>query len=373
MNRRPLAYFFALALVSCNALAPPTPPTSAARVSSQHAMRPRAKEAVLYVGSVWPIFSVYRLGSSKPLRTVKTSIGVDTFALDSLGDLYVAEGGIDDGAVFVYDVTHLKVLREMGLEASSSLAVDANNYLYDANCSAVSIYPPNSNKSEQVLHHGAQCQVLLDSSGRLYVATNAAVDIYTPKKSSGHVRFARRLHSAAGSSKALAFDASGDLIVADCVTCYYSSPPRSDYIEEYAAGSYGHLLTITRGIYAPVAVAVDSRDLLYVANSPGYASSGSARGWISVYARGSTRPLRKITDGIDQPVALAIDPSGNLYVANYRGNSVTAYAPGTRKPMLTIRDGLKRPTSLLIRDDARGGPQQSAFATVSSRPVPDPE
>lgn len=345
MNRRPLACFYAVVLASCSSLAPQTPATSADSIASRQAVRPEAKGGVLYVGSSWPIFSVYRLGSAKPMRTVKTSVFVDAFALDSLGNLYIAEGGVDDGGVWVYDAANLKVLRVMGLEASASLAVDANNYLYDANCSVVSIYPPNSNKSEQTLRHGAQCPILLDRSENLYVATSAAVDIYTPKKNPGHVRFVRRLHSEVGSGKALALDSSEDLIVADCVSCYYSSPPRSDYIEEYAAGSYGHLLTITRGIYAPVAVAVDSKNLLYVANSPAYTGPG----WISVYAPGSTRPLRKIKDGIDRPVALAIDPSDTLYVANGSGNSVTAYAPGTTKPMLTIKDGIRYPTSLFIK------------------------
>jgi DNA-binding beta-propeller fold protein YncE len=305
--------------------------------------------AVLYVGSTWPILSEYRLGSSKPFRSVKTTVGVDALASDSLGNLYVAEGGIDDGGVFVYDAAGLKLLREMGLEASTSLTVDRNNYLYDANCSAVAIYPPNINKSVQTLHRGAQCNVLLDSSENLYVATYDAVNVFAAKKNPGHVKYVRRLHSEAGSVKALALDSADDLIVADCVTCYYSSPPRSDYVEEYASGSYGHLLTITRGIDAPVALAVDSKGLLYVANDPGFASSGSSRGWISVYAPGKTQPLRKITDGIDRAVALAIDPSDNLYVANEGGNSVTAYARGATKLMLKITAGLKYPTALFIR------------------------
>lgn len=337
----------AFSLAACSTFESQAPGIPSAATSPYKDANPEVKGPVLYVGSGTPMFSQYRLGSSEPLRTIKTSESINSFAEDSLGDLYVAQGGIDGGGVAVYDVRNLSLLRTGYAENSVSVAVDRNDYLYDAICSVVAIFPPNSDKQVRALRRGAPCSVTFDQSQNLYAASSGGIDIYAPSKKPGQVRYVRTLSSKVGSVKRLALDSSGDLFVAECVSCYYSSPPRRDYVEGYAVGSYGKLLTITRGINTPVALAVDSKGFLYVANLAG-SSSGWTRGYISVYAPGSVRPQRRITDGVDHALALAIDPSDNLYVANEGGNSVTVYAPGGAKPTLTIKKGLRYPTSLFI-------------------------
>jgi hypothetical protein len=54
-------------------------------------------------------------------------------------------------------------------------------------------------------------------------------------------------------------------------------------------------------------------------------------------------PLGSITKGLDAPIGLALDKHGKLYVTNLDNNTVTVYPRGSSSPSLTIPNGLNAP------------------------------
>jgi YVTN family beta-propeller protein len=185
------------------------------------------------------------------------------------------------------------------------------------------------------------------AAGRnLYVANfgNNTVTVYLH----GTTSVLRKITAGIKFPLALAFDGSGDLYVAN-LGCSLTCPPSTtSSVTVYAPGGTSVLRTISTGIKFPEALAFDSSDSLYVANS-------STPRAVTVYAHGK-RLARTISDGITSPVALAFDGSRNLYVANCgkicsgRGGNgkVTVYAPGSTSVLRTIHQGLSDPDGLLF-------------------------
>lgn len=124
-------------------------------------------------------------------------------------------------------------------------------------------------------------------------------------------------------------------------------------VTEYAHGHADVLRTISKDVWTPVALLVDDKDNLYVANYTGES--------VTVYKKNETQPYRRITDGVKWPQALALDHDGNLYVANgvqnknFETGSVTEYLGGTattnNKPIRTITDGIFDPHSLAFNNE----------------------
>ena len=85
---------------------------------------------------------------------------------------------------------------------------------------------------------------------------------------------------------------------------------------------------------APVA-AIDAKGNVYAAYADLYAWGASC---IDFYAPGSSTIARTITKGVEAPSALALD--ANLCVANRYSSAITVYAPGGSKPTRTIRTGV---------------------------------
>lgn len=134
---------------------------------------------------------------------------------------------------------------------------------------------------------------------------------------------------------ALAIDASNDLFVGE-----------NKAIVEYAPGASSPIRTITQGVGSLTSMAFDAAGNLYVANF-GYKSSGYSDAAISVYASDGTL-LRSITNGIDQPLSLTVDSAGTLYVANWGSNTVTVYPNGALTPSITISTSVKGPDAIAL-------------------------
>ncbi|HEY2475934.1 MAG TPA: hypothetical protein VGI19_14185 [Candidatus Cybelea sp.] len=91
--------------------------------------------------------------------------------------------------------------------------------------------------------------------------------------------------------------------------------------------------SITSGLDYPVAVAIDKKGMLYVANLMG----GSPNiGSITIYKAGASKPSLTITDGLVNPLALAVDSHGNLFANNLDSNAIVGYKPGATRPFETI-------------------------------------
>lgn len=297
----------------------------------------------LYVGT-WDSVAVYALGGSKPLRVIKRSYCANKLAFDPSGDLYVLCGAIDAGQIAQYAAGTSKILRTFNGEGVPSIGVDRNGYFYMAAGDAVWVYPP---KGTTIWHrirkfmHGPSA-LLFGPDGEFYAAHDLGVGVFGPG-SPGKPKLLREIRSGVRAPRALALDKSGDLFVANCLTCIYND--RRDTITVYAKGGSEPVQKIWKSVKTPSAIAVDSKGRLYVANVD-VTRGGFHSGWVSVYASGATMPLRKVTNGINVPVGIAIDPDDNLYVANSYGTSVTVYAPGGAKLLRKITDGASYPQSL---------------------------
>ncbi len=144
------------------------------------------------------------------------------------------------------------------------------------------------------------------------------------------------IQSGIASPQALAFDALGDLFVANqpgSVAVFappYNQPPS----------------LISTGINHPQALALDNRGNLFVANGNG---SNTVTMYSAPYGGG---PSQVITASVDDPVSLALDANANLFVLNAAANTVTEYAPPYNGTPTTISKGISGPNSLAL--DARG-------------------
>jgi hypothetical protein len=143
----------------------------------------------------------------------------------------------------------------------------------------------------------------------------------------------------------LAIDGSGTLYVSN-LGCY--SPSCESTVAEYPSGYTTGPPSTTITVKYPLGLALDSAQDLYVANCVVCSTGVTGSDQILVYSPGGTSPIRTITTGVNEPVGLAIDSSNNLYVANcincglgagayvHGTDTVTEYASGGTTPVKTI-------------------------------------
>src|SRR5690606_33863827 len=79
----------------------------------------------------------------------------------------------------------------------------------------------------------------------------------------------------------------------------------------------GELKTLVSGLEVPAAIAVDSRDRIYVADSKtGLVHRIDERGQIRIFSRGTaSKPFQS-------PLALAVDAADNIYIADTGNNLI---------------------------------------------------
>jgi hypothetical protein len=313
------------------------------------AARPAAAQAgnsgqFLYVGGAK--LSMYALGSSKPLHSVKVNDYVSSaeVALDLHGHLCMSNGDISYAQLFEVDARTLKIVREVhGVGAYPALLADRRGYLYASTGGGdIEVYAPGCTHRVNVIRRGVDVvgRMVFDRSGNLYAAMQPhyAVSVYAPTKRPGHMRLVRQIRDGLSRPLALAIGPSDDLFVAN-----WNYSTKDAHITVYRPGG-SRPVRITKSIKAPPsALAVDSKGRLYAA-IPNYPVPS---GWISVYAPGGSQPVRKVR--VYDPVSLAVDPSDNLYVVNLqRQNSVLVYSPGATKLLLKITDGINIASGLVI-------------------------
>jgi hypothetical protein len=91
--------------------------------------------------------------------------------------------------------------------------------------------------------------------------------------------------------------------------------------------------SITAGVDYAVAIAVDQKSAVYVANLMGGSTN---KGSITIYKAGATNPSLTITEGLVNPYSVAVDSKGNLFVTNLDSNSIVGYRAGAKSPFETI-------------------------------------
>ncbi|MGC2407073.1 MAG: hypothetical protein WA431_11755 [Candidatus Cybelea sp.] len=138
------------------------------------------------------------------------------------------------------------------------------------------------------------------------------------------------------------------------------------------------LETITDKVFTPTVACLDSKGVLYVANS--HAAPFPTHGWISEYLPGQTKPSLIIRKGINVPYGCAIDASDNLLVSNAAGINITEYKPGQTEPkvVLSKKNGLFAPAPIaldssgnlyVINNDFEGHANVQVFAPGAKQPT----
>lgn len=159
----------------------------------------------------------------------------------------------------------------------------------------------------------------------LYVASTNGVSVYLL----GTTVPIRTLR--AKNLTAMAFDRSGYLYIAH----RYGRPKNRGYVSVFAPGSITSTRTIFKGMSEPYSLAFDASGNLYVANYlhlPGAPKFNN--GSITVYKPNFDKPYRTITKGLDHPRQIIITENGDLVAAIRQ--RVRFYDSGTFAPQRTV-------------------------------------
>lgn len=276
--------------------------------------------------------------SSHSAATVRRDAAAQTFyALDASTEFFAGPGYVD-----AYTLGGVLAPRRFskGINQACAVAVDGDGTLYLANYHSVLVYAPGTSVPERTITtdiNGA-FKVIVGANGTLYVANykmpiTGYIAVY-PKGASSPTRILTD-PNAGDATADMRVDDKGRLFVADYshyVYVYHSTGDRP----------YKKFKGISRG----VALALDSRDNLYVSDYYAHA--------IDIFSLGATTPSRKITKDLWYPDALTLDSSGNLYVANVskkRTPSIVVLSSDGRL-LRKIVKGIENPMQLLF--DASG-------------------
>ncbi len=177
-----------------------------------------------------------------------------------------------------------------------------------------------------------------DAAGDLLVAEsgggNAEVDAFAPTASGNVAPLYTLVPSpGGGAAQGLAIDPHGALSESFCGTCFFTG---ADGVATYTLSSHGgtqirSLGGSATGINGPYGIAYDSTGNLYVASSS-----------IVVFAPGASgnvAPSRTISTGIAVPSGIALDAANDLFVSDgttTTSASIPVYAPGTSSPARTL-------------------------------------
>jgi sugar lactone lactonase YvrE len=300
--------------------------------------RPAAKQSVIYVASLLansvPVFNA----QGNLIRTITNGVKEpNSLALDTKNRLYVTNIGANTVTVYANQGKKLSKTISEDVKKPRRVVVDSSGIVYVTMKRFLEAYPP-SPKQAYRMQPPSNGPTALDQNDSLYVADGSRVNVYAP----GAKHPTRTIASDIGLAGALAFDAQGNLYVAD--DDQPGSGPCGSRIEEFAAGGDTLLNTVSNGICAPQSLAFDSDQNLYVANG-----AGSGNGSVAVYAADSFALMYQLTDDISGPTSVAIDASNNLYVASPGINKIPVYQQGAKSPFLELKSGIDEPTQVLIQ------------------------
>jgi sugar lactone lactonase YvrE len=280
------------------------------------------RSGTLYVLNPFYSIDEFDRGAERPSRHIRGLHWGAAIALDSSNNLYLANcntcqisskarrqtNGSD--SVTIYAPKHTKALRTIaqGVNVPQSLALDSAGNLYVANAGvnpnrpSVTVYAPNSTKLLRKITQGltAPARMAIDATGDLFVENGYSQILeYAP----GSTKLLRTITDAIASPQGIVVDPSGTLYVAND-----EQFQSRGWVSVYLSGSSTPEYRIVDGVDNPTSLAIDGDDDLYVANS-NWNLPPHINGHISLYSPNSRTPLRTIFGGrYGYPADLALPP-----------------------------------------------------------------
>jgi YVTN family beta-propeller protein len=204
----------------------------------------------LYVANSYFRVAEFAPGQDSPTRYYKVFYG-SAMLFDAAGRFYVASdpspyGGRGGSKVLVYGAggSHLYTITR-GLNSPVSLALGSSGNVFVANFGGndVAVYAPGKSKLLRTISKGVKGPYCLrfDGSGNLYVANNLASTVTVYDNAGPQVT--RTIKQGVSHPTALAFDSSGNLYVANAKN-----------VTVYAPGKDAPFETIAKSIKSPIAL-----------------------------------------------------------------------------------------------------------------------
>jgi hypothetical protein len=322
-----LPALLSLALGAC--ASPPSVPASTEPTTSTRDAAPATSHLNLFVENLNDITEYAPDGRLVRMITrgmPKKGINTGALAFDQSRNLYAVNGLF---SIAVYAASTRRFLRTITFDVGWPIALicdrQGNLYVGNEENDTVTVYAPGAVRPYRVLSQDINDPeaFAFDSEGNLYVANGNgwSVAVFSP---SGELL--RNITDGVIGPGALALDSKDDLFVADTNAGY------GDTATVYAPHSGRLIDTIRERRGAPASLAVDSTNQLWV--------SMYGTNHVSLYGADHWKLLRKLQ--VNGPGTVLLDSSDDLYVAccALRRSAVEVFPPGSKVPSRTITDGV---------------------------------
>jgi len=244
-------------------------------------------------------------GPVLPLAPVGLS-GPTAVAVDSIGNVYIADTGHNAIAEWNAATQQLTSLVSSGLSAPAGVAVDGagNVYIADTGHNALKEWNVFTQQVATLVSTGLSrpLGLAVDTSGNVYIADslNNAIEEWNAATQQMNPLVPGGLNNPSG----VAVDAAGNVYIADT---------GDSAIRELVAATQQLTSLVPAGVNQPAGVAVDGSGNVYVADTGGSA--------IEEWSASTRQFTTLVPSGLSGPEGVAVDGAGNVYIADTGNNA----------------------------------------------------